>query len=278
MSTRRIRLNVSMLAVVAFVTIGITLAQPPPVAEGAMTAAEQEVLDLINEERARNGLGPLVATQTLDAAAAWLAADLATIDALDHTDTLGRGLRERLNAFDYPGNSTIRENIAAGYSTPASVVQGWINSPGHYANILAPEATAAGIALYEAPGTKFRFFWAMDFGSVIDTAPPSGAGATSPTVTPTPAPTATPAPQPQAKPVAISGPVPSRGVGLIVVQEPAAAEQLIASVEANGCEQASVWITSNGQFIGFVAGAPAFVNQGFPASIPAGSPFIVVCG
>ena len=111
-----------------------------------------------------------------------------------------RGLRERLNAFDYPGNSTIRENIAAGYSTPASVVQGWINSPGHYANILAPEATAAGIALYEAPGTQFRFFWAMDFGSVIDTAPPSGGSPTPPTATPTPAPTAvptaTPTPQP----------------------------------------------------------------------------------
>jgi hypothetical protein len=240
-----------------------------------MTAAEQEVLDLINEERARNGLGALVATQTLDAAAAWLAADLSTIESLNHTDTLGRGLRDRLNAFDYPGNSTIRENIAAGYSTPAAVVQGWINSPGHYANILAPEATAAGIALYEAPGTKFRFFWAMDFGSVIDSAPPSGG---APPATSTPAPTATPKPQPQAKPVAISGPVPARGVGLMVVQETAAPEQLIASVELNGCTHASVWITANGRFIGYVAGAPAFVNQGFPASVAAGSPFVVICG
>jgi len=70
MSTRRIRHNFSMLTVVAFVTIGITLAQPPPVAEQAMRATEQEVLDLINEEPVRNGLEPLVATQSLDAATA----------------------------------------------------------------------------------------------------------------------------------------------------------------------------------------------------------------
>jgi hypothetical protein len=183
---------------------------------------------------------------------------------LNHTDTLGRGLRERLNAFDYPGNSM-----------PASVVQGWINSPRHYADILAPEATAAGITLYETPGTKFRFFWAMDFGSVIDTAPPSGAGSTLPTVTPTPAPpatpapTATPKPQPQAKPVAITGPVPNHGVGLIVVQETAAPEQLIASVELGGCARALVWTTANGLFIGYPP-APRVREPGVPGITPGG--------
>jgi len=227
-----------------------------------MTAAEQEVLELINAERARNGLGPLVATETLDAAAAWLAADLSTIDGLDHTDTLGRGLRDRLNAFDYPTNSTIRENIAAGYATPESVVTGWINSPGHYANILASEAEAAGIALYEAPGTTYRYFWVIDFGSVVDAAPPGGG---------------TPVAAPPATPVEITGSVPSKGVGLMVVQEAAAPEQVIASVVAGGCQQASVWIASNGSFIGYLPGAPSFVNQAFPSSLAAGTPFVVVC-
>ena len=265
MSIRRARIHALSLTVLALATIGLSLATPVRT-EAAMSAAEQEVLKLINEERARNGLGPLVATETLDAAAAWLAADLSTIDGLDHTDTLGRDLRERLNAFNYPSNSTIRENIAAGYSTPEAVVDGWINSPGHYANILASEAEAAGVALYEAPGTKFRYFWVIDFGSVVDA--PLTSGGTSP-VTPV---------IPPADPVQISGPVPSTGVGLLVVQEAATPDQLVATVAAAGCQVPTVWITSSGSFLGYLPGAPAFVNAGFPASLPAGTPFIASCG
>ena len=261
MSNRRHRLHLLAISVVAFATLGMFAIQTPTTAEAAMSAAEHEVLELINEERARNGLGPLVATETLDAAAAWLAADLSTIDGLDHTDTLGRSLRDRLNAFDYPSNSTIRENIAAGYATPEKVVEGWISSPGHYANILADEAEAAGIALYEAPGTTYRYFWVMDFGSVTDSPPPGGAGAT-----------------PAVHPAQLAGDVPDKGVGLMVVQAPAAPDQLIAAVEAAGCKQPSIWITQNGAFVGYLPGAPAFVNQSFPASLAAGTPFIVNCG
>lgn len=261
MSKRRLHLHVISLAVVAFTTVGMLIAQSPSAAEAAMTAAEQEVLELVNEERARNGLGPLVATETLDAAAAWLAADLSTIDGLNHTDTLGRSLRDRLSSFDYPANSTIRENIAAGYATPASVVKGWIESPGHYANILADEAEAAGIALYEAPGTKYRYFWVINFGSVVDSDAPAGAAV-----------------PPPVDAVEIAGSLPSKGVGLMVVQETAAPAQLVASVSAGGCQGPTVWITSDGAFIGYVPGAPAFVNQAFPASLAPGTPFVVTCG
>lgn len=250
-----------LLVFAAFAAVSLLISLPAPVAAAAgLSAAEQEVLDLVNEERARNGLGPLVATQTLNAAAAWLAQDLATIDGLDHTDTLGRGLRDRLNAFDYPSNSTIRENIAAGYPTPAAAVEGWINSPGHYTNMLAAEAQAAGVALYEAPGTTYRYFWVFDFGSMVDTPLPSAV------------PTST------AQPVQIVGTVPGLGVGLMVAQEAASPAQLIATVQVNGgCANAAVWITSDGAFIGYLAGAPAFVNKGFPVLLPAGSPFLVSC-
>ncbi len=262
MSTRRVRLHVLTLTAVAFATVGLLIAQSPFSAEAAMSAAEREVLELVNEERARNGLGPLVATETLDAAAAWLAADLSTIDGLNHTDTLGRSLRDRLNAFDYPSNSTIRENIAAGYSTPSSVVKGWIESPGHYANILADEAEAAGVALYEAPGTTYRYFWVINFGSVVDSNAPGGSLV----------------PAAPVDAVELSGSVPSKGVGLMVVQEPAAPSQLVASVAAEGCQGPTVWITSDGAFIGYVPGAPAFVNQAFPTSLAPGTPFVVTCG
>jgi len=260
MSTRHVRRHALLIAAVAFAMVGFLLAQAPMPASADVDDVEQEVLDLINEERAANGLGPLVATQTLDAAAQWMAVDLSTIDGLNHTDTLGRGLRDRLNAFDYPSNSTIRENIAAGYATPAAVVQGWIDSPGHYTNILADEATAVGVALYEAPGTTYRYFWVMDFGSVIDTPFPDATPALSSTL------------------VQISGSIPSQGVGLVAVQEDATPDQIILSVQDSGCTNTSVWITINGTFIGYLAGAPAFVNQSFPSSLSAGTPFIVSCG
>jgi uncharacterized protein YkwD len=254
----------------ALVPIGVLLISAllltldsPRSAEAAMSSVESEVLALVNAERARNGLDPLVATETLDAAAAWLAADLSTIDGLDHTDTLGRGLRDRLSAFDYPLQSTIRENIAAGYSTPEAVVEGWINSPGHYENILASEATAAGVALYEAPGTKYRYFWVFDFGSVVDTPLPGG-GST--------------AIVPAAEPAEITGSVPTAGIGLLVVQEQAEPGQLVASVLAAGCLSPAVWVAQNGTLVGFVAGAPSFVNASFPTSLPAGTPFMVSCG
>jgi uncharacterized protein YkwD len=264
MSTQRWRLHATRLTVIAFAMAGLLLATAPSHADAAMSAAEQEVLDLINAERAQHGLEPLVATSTLDAAAAWLAADLSTIDGLNHTDTLGRDLRDRLSAFAYPANSTIRENIAAGYATPEAVVQGWIDSPGHYANILADEAQAAGIALYEAPGTTYRYFWVIDFGSVVDADPPGGS---APVVS-----------VPAAQPAAVSGPVPTRGVGLLVVQENASADQLVATALQGGCTRPAIWITDAGAFVGYLAGAPSFVNQAFPASIPSGTPFIMSCG
>ena len=61
------------------------------------------------------------------------------------------------------------------------------------------------------------------------------------------------------------------------MQEAAAPDQLIASMVANGCASATVWISSNGALIGYLPGAPAFVNQAFPSSVPAGTPFIVNC-
>ena len=70
----------------------LLLAQPPRPAAAEMDAVEQEVLELVNQERTQRGLHALVATQTLDAAAAWMAWDMSTYDDISHTDTLGRDL------------------------------------------------------------------------------------------------------------------------------------------------------------------------------------------
>ena len=270
MSIRAATAISQVVAVVAFLAVMTVLRSMNAHAEIGLDATEQQVLDLINEERARNGLGPLVPTQTLDAAADWMAQDIATMAQLSHTDTLGRGLRDRLNAFDYPSNSSIRENIAAGYSGAEAVVQAWIDSPGHYANILATDAQAIGIALYEDPSTTYVKFWVTDFGSIIDSPPPVAPtqGEQTNFSTPTPSPESI---------VQVGGEVPSFGVGLLLAQEDATPAQLVATVQAAGCINASLWVSQGGLLVGYIPGAPSFVNREFPDEVSAGTIFIANC-
>lgn len=270
MSIRAATAISQVAVVVAFLAAMTVLTSMDAHAEIGLDDTEQRILDLINDERALNGLGPLVATQTLDAAADWMAQDIATMAQLSHTDTLGRGLRDRLNAFDYPSNSSIRENIAAGYSGADAVVEAWFDSPGHYANIIATDIQAIGIAFHQDPGTSYRNYWVTDFGSIIDSPPP-----VAPTQGEQPT-SGAPAP-PTESTVQISGSVPAVGVGLLVTQEDATPAQLVATVQAAGCAQASLWISEAGQLIGYIPGAPSFVNSEFPGALPAGTVFIANC-
>ena len=270
MSIRTATAISQIVAVIAFVVTFTVLTSIQAHAEVGMDDTEQRILDLINDERARNGLGPLVATQTLDAAADWMAQDIATMAQLSHTDTLGRGLRDRLNAFDYPSNSAIRENIAAGYSGADTVVQGWIDSPGHHANILATDIQAIGIALYRDPTSNYVNFWVTDFGSIIDTPPPVAPTSGEQTSAELPTPSTEPV-------VQIGGSVPSLGVGLLLAQQDSTPQQLVATVQASGCVSPSLWISQAGQLVGFIDGAPSFVNRDFPTSIAAGTVFIASC-
>ena len=259
-----------VVTVVAFAVSLIVLTSIDAHAAIGLDDTEQRVLDLINDERARNGLGPLVATQTLDAAADWMAQDIATMPQLSHTDTLGRGLRDRLNAFDYPSNSAIRENIAAGYSGAEAVVQAWIDSPGHYANILATDIQAIGIALHQDASSSYLNFWVTDFGSIVDTPPPVAPTSGEQTTAQQPAPSTEPV-------VQIGGAVPSVGVGLLLAQEDATPAQLVATVQASGCVNPALWVSQAGQLVGYIDGAPSFVNRDFPATVVAGTIFIASC-
>lgn len=57
------------------------------------------------------------------------------------------------------------ENIAAGYSTPGSVVAGWMDSPGHKANILDGDLEDIGIAYAYKSNTDWGHYWTTDFGT-----------------------------------------------------------------------------------------------------------------
>lgn len=117
----------------------------------------QEVLDLTNAERARNGLPALARSDDLDRAAQVQADHQAAI--LEMTHEGNGGLGSRLASVGY---ATGAENVAAGYLTLAEVVQGWIDSPGHHENMLREEVSEMGFAL--AVGADGRAYVAQVFG------------------------------------------------------------------------------------------------------------------
>jgi len=128
---------------------------PPPADDPQMSAAElafaMEVLDLVNQERTDQGLGTLTWDDDLTTVAYLHSVDMDVRDFWDngypHVDPDGNGLVDRLDAAGIT-YSLAGENIAIGYTTPEAVMDGWMNSPGHKANILNAGFTQLGIGLH----------------------------------------------------------------------------------------------------------------------------------
>jgi uncharacterized protein YkwD len=154
-----------------------------------------QVVALVNAHRVGMGLTPLVVSPTLSAAATWKARHMANYRYMDHDDPappVDRTAGERFVACGYP-TATWGENIAEGYATAQAVVDGWLDSPGHRANIENPAFRATGVGAAGSP-----IYWAQTFGSVIDagsiTPPPVAPAPTPDPAPPAPAATAPPAP------------------------------------------------------------------------------------
>lgn len=130
---------------------------------------EKEVLQIVNQERAKKGLSPLQWNDSLARAARYHAADMAGENYFEH-DSMdrknGRLVKacptfKRIGAFAY---SPAAENIAAGSRTPAGVMQQWMNSPGHRNNILAPGYSTLGVGLYQSDSARYGYYWVQNFG------------------------------------------------------------------------------------------------------------------
>ncbi|GII31715.1 hypothetical protein Pmi06nite_51570 [Planotetraspora mira] len=126
---------------------------------GVGTAVEQEVVRLTNVERAKAGCRPLKANAKLRAAAFGHSADMSAKNYFDHDSKDGRTFVDRIKAAGY-SFSAAAENIAKGYSSAAAVVDGWMNSSGHRANILNCTYTEIGVGYAKAGGP----YWTQDFG------------------------------------------------------------------------------------------------------------------
>ncbi|MFE6222833.1 CAP domain-containing protein [Streptomyces sp. NPDC057854] len=127
---------------------------------GGQGSAADQVLSLVNAERAKAGCGPLTANATLARAAQGHSADMAARDFFDHTNPDGDGPGERVTAAGYPW-STYGENIAKGQTTAEQVMEAWMNSPGHRANILNCDFKELGVGVHTDGGP----YWTQVFGA-----------------------------------------------------------------------------------------------------------------
>jgi uncharacterized protein YkwD len=136
---------------------------------------ERATLCLLNARRAEAGLGPLKPSRTLARAARRHSADMGARRFFAHDTPNGTPPEERIGAAGYPRTGvTVGENLAWGEetaATPAEIVEGWMNSPGHRANILRPEFEEIGVGLaYEppAPVRERAAVYTTNFGGRTD--------------------------------------------------------------------------------------------------------------
>lgn len=133
-----------------------------PLAPGDLARTAAEVVDLTNRERAGAGLPPLAADPLLTKAAQAHSADMVARAFYSHTSPEGGKPWDRAAAAGCRRHS-IGENIACGQRSPAEVVRGWMDSPGHRANILKPDFTHLGIGF--AGGGPAGTYWTQLFGA-----------------------------------------------------------------------------------------------------------------
>ena len=125
-------------------------------------ALAQEVLRLTNIERAKYGDEPLQYHAGLQKAAMIRAKEISIKFSHDRPD----GSDSSTALYENGVGCSDGENIARGYPTPESVVQGWMNSLGHEAAILCPSTTHVGIGVYQ--NSYGSYFWVQDFSSGPD--------------------------------------------------------------------------------------------------------------
>jgi uncharacterized protein YkwD len=122
----------------------------------------EQVIALTNQQRVANKCQPLVANATLNRVAQAHSADMAARAFFDHVNPDGKSPFQRMTDAGYHYRMAA-ENIAAGYSTPQQVVDGWMNSAGHRANIVNCGLTEIGVGY--ATGGPMRTYWTQDFGT-----------------------------------------------------------------------------------------------------------------
>jgi uncharacterized protein YkwD len=131
---------------------------------------QQEVIDRINQARAAGrtcgttSYAPAPALSWngyLFNSSAGHSTDMAANNYFSHTSQDGREPGQRITGAGYAW-SAYGENIAAGQATVQAVVDGWLNSPGHCANIMNSSYTEVGTACVASTTSQYPTYWTMD--------------------------------------------------------------------------------------------------------------------
>ncbi len=128
-----------------------------PKNDSTVTSYENEVIRLVNDIRAKNGLNPLSADWELSRVARYKSQDMKDNNYFSHTSPVYGSPFDMIKNFGISYRSA-GENIAKGQKTPQAVVNAWMNSAGHRANILNSSYTKIGVG-YVSEGN----YWTQMF-------------------------------------------------------------------------------------------------------------------
>ena len=129
------------------------------------SAYANEVLRLVNIERANAGAAPLVLDEALCNAANMRAIEMDCTGVFGHKRPNDHSCFEVYDICNVEWQNACGENIAAGQATPEDVMKSWLGSAGHKANILSPEYTKMGLG-YSNSGCgagEYSYYWAQEF-------------------------------------------------------------------------------------------------------------------
>ena len=154
------RLQATRSIIITSASTSVPSPSPTPTA-----AAEEWQIDMlarVNALRASVGVGPVSLCPALGRAAQKHAADMAARNYFEHNTPDGLSPGNRINAEGYQGGWG--ENIAAGYADVPGVMAGWIDSPGHYQNLVRPSFSHVGFGKAEQGTSAYGVYWAQNFG------------------------------------------------------------------------------------------------------------------
>ena len=142
----------------AFVTVVVAVLLSAGISAPAQAATGPagDAFTLVNQQRAANGLGPLLTDPTLDYAAQAWAQYLADAGLFQHSSADWRSSIISGAGWTFSG-----ENIAAGHTSASQVMNAWMNSDGHRANIL--NSSYVGVGIGYVKGGPYGHYWVQIF-------------------------------------------------------------------------------------------------------------------
>lgn len=163
----KVRSLIPALAMILMVLLPQGALAEPSAAPADSSSQLMRVLELTNAQRVAAGLLPLRWNQALSSAAAAHAGDMAARGYFAHNSPEGVTPTDRAKGAGYEaygwGGHYVGENLARGYASSEDAFRGWMESPGHRANILNGKYREMGAALVTGPGGVR--VWAQEFGS-----------------------------------------------------------------------------------------------------------------